>query len=240
MHSLNGGRTYFCSGQQWLTTWFLSCCCLTWWDFSPTPYFGSAAAHAAPRCGGASMAHCHTSQKAWRAAMGLAIAFLQSCTLPAFPWRYTSLRGTSLLTLCFHISGSGEYLKTVLFNTARSWAISLVSMTASKPNGAPGSRCSALTIRRQFSFCSGQSQLPSVFARRGPSWGASRAVLSPKTWSGGADTRWVRDKEAARPGREHHAMSTSPVMLPPVPSRPLTPSGVDTTADFKLLPMPCC
>lgn len=98
MHSLNSGHTYFHSGQEWLKTRFLSCLCLTWWDFSPTPSFGSAAAHAAPRCRGASTAHCRTHQEAWRAAMRLAIAFLQSCELPAFPWRHTSLPGTSLLT----------------------------------------------------------------------------------------------------------------------------------------------
>lgn len=64
-------------------------------------------------------------------------------------------------------------------------------------------------------------------------------LLSAKTWSGSAVSRWVRDEEAAGLGREHHATSMPPEMLPPVPSWPLMPSGVDTTTGFTLFPMPC-
>lgn len=64
---------------------------------------------AAHRCG----MHCYPTQKVCRAAPGLAIALLQSCSLSDFPRHHTSPEGTRS-----HISRAGESLKTVLFNTS--------------------------------------------------------------------------------------------------------------------------
>lgn len=54
----------------------------------------------------------------------------------------------------FHVSGFGEYIKTVLFNVALSCAVSLVSMATSQLTWAAGLCFSALTVWTQFSLCS--------------------------------------------------------------------------------------
>lgn len=141
--------------------------------FIPTD---SAAGHTGRQ--GVTTANYHPNKKVRTAAVKLAIFFshklLTVCLSSAAckPPRHVSFN------TCFHTSGFGEYLKTVLFNVALSCAIWLVSMTTSQLTWAAGLRFCALTVWTQFSYVQDnhKSYLSLPQERWELFWGESRDV----------------------------------------------------------------